>query len=159
MAREDRRQTETPDKTTINSIIREDNVEALVKWAEKVGTGLARNERLKAAGVRNFFGMVRKIEATEASRKLKQEQSSDKTSEREQLSDETYRELLLLKPKLEYQAQRDRETARSEAIATLTRILRPAIDAIGQDAKAFRNFVDFFEAILAYHKAAGGRDN
>ncbi|MFQ6043558.1 MAG: type III-A CRISPR-associated protein Csm2 [Candidatus Poribacteria bacterium] len=149
MAQQDRRRTEIPDEATINSIIREDNVEALVKWAEIVGRGLARNERLKAAGVRNFFGMVRKMEATEA---------SAKTSEAGKLSDATYRELLLLKPKLEYQAQRDRETARSEAIATLTRVLRPAIDAVGQDAKAFRNFVDFFEAILAYHKAAGGRD-
>jgi len=158
MAREDRRQTEIPNEAIINSIIREDNVEALVKWAESVGRGLARNEGLRASGVRNFFGMVRKIEATEASKRLKQEQLSNQTSEQELLSDETYRELLLLKPKLEYQAQRDKETARSDAIATLTRVLRPAIDAIGRDAKAFRNFVDFFEAILAYHKAAGGRE-
>lgn len=143
------KRTDIPNEATIKSIIQGNNIEALVEWAETVGRGLARNERLKAAGVRNFFGMVRKMEATEA---------SEETSEPGKLSDATYRELLLLKPKLEYQAQRDRETARSEAIATLARVLRPAIDAVGQDAKAFRNFVDFFEAILAYHKAAGGRD-
>jgi len=149
MAREDRRRTEIPDETTINSIIQGGNVEELVRWAEDIGRGLARNERLKASGVRNFFGMVRKMEATEA---------SSETSGSEQLSEATYRELLLLKPKLEYQAQRDRERERSEAIATLANVLRPAINAVGQNAKHFRNFVDFFEAILAYHKAAGGRD-
>lgn len=148
MAREDRRQTEIPNEATINSIIRGD-VKKLVEWAEKVGGDLARNERLRASGVRNFFGMVRKMEATEA---------SAETLEPNRLSDATYRELLLLKPKLRYQAERERQTTRSEGIAKLADVLIPAIDAVGQDAKAFRNFVDFFEAILAYHKASGGRD-
>ena len=156
MAQQNRQRTEIPDDETINSIIRKGNIEELVEWAETIGRGLAKNEGLKAAGVRKFFGMVRKMEAIEA---------SVETSEPDLLSDETYRELLLLKPKLMYQAQRDRETTRSEAIATLACVLVPAIDAVrqerlsdGQDAKAFRNFADFFEAILAYHKAAGGRD-
>jgi len=144
MAHRNRQQTQIPDEETINSIIQESDVEALVKCAENIGTGLARNERLKASGVRNFFGMVRKMEATEAS----------KTSELDRLSDETYRELLLLKPKLSYQAQREQ----GEGIATLSRVLIPAINSVRRDAKAFRNFVDFFEAILAYHKAAGGQD-
>jgi len=28
---------------------------------------------------------------------------------------------------------------------------------VGKEYTRFRNFVDFFEAILAYHKAAGGQ--
>lgn len=148
MAYRNRRKTEIPDEETINSIIKGNDIEILVKCAENIGTGLARNERLKASGVRNFFGMVRKMEATEAS------EIEDKKSDNKKLSDETYRELLLLKPKLSYQAQREQ----GEGIATLSRVLIPAISAVGKDAKAFRNFVDFFEAILAYHKAAGGQD-
>ena len=33
----------------------------------------------------------------------------------------------------------------------------PAMRLVGKDHARFRNFVDFFEAILAYHKAAGGQ--
>ena len=32
-----------------------------------------------------------------------------------------------------------------------------AINEVGENADHFARFVDFFEAILAYHKAAGGR--
>ncbi|HEX9000884.1 MAG TPA: type III-A CRISPR-associated protein Csm2, partial [Blastocatellia bacterium] len=28
---------------------------------------------------------------------------------------------------------------------------------VGEDKEKFERFVDFFEAILAYHKAAGGK--
>ncbi|MDW8146393.1 MAG: type III-A CRISPR-associated protein Csm2 [Roseiflexaceae bacterium] len=30
---------------------------------------------------------------------------------------------------------------------------------MGADTRRFRNFVDFFEAILAYHRRYGGRTN
>ncbi|MFQ6044671.1 MAG: type III-A CRISPR-associated protein Csm2 [Candidatus Poribacteria bacterium] len=35
-------------------------------------------------------------------------------------------------------------------------MLEPAIDSVGLSLQAFRNFLKFFEAIIAYHKAAGG---
>ena len=40
----------------------------------------------------------------------------------------------------------------------LKEILTQAIDRVGDDQKKFNRFVDFFEAILAYHKAYGGSD-
>jgi CRISPR-associated protein Csm2 len=52
----------------------------------------------------------------------------------------------------------------SEAARDLESVLAPAIDAIFQDAadvkqkfQRFENFANFFEAILAYHRAYGGK--
>ena len=39
----------------------------------------------------------------------------------------------------------------------MSELLSSAIDLVGQDRNRFQNFVDFFEAILAYHTAAGAR--
>ena len=61
--------------------------------------------------------------------------------------------LLMLKPKLAYAAKRH-----GGGVDTLKEVLTQAIDRVGNDQKKFNRFVDFFEAILAYHKAYGGRD-
>ena len=52
-----------------------------------------------------------------------------------------------------YQAARER----GGGVKELTNVLTPAIDLVGENRNRFQNFVDFFEAILAYHTAAGGR--
>jgi len=71
------------------------------------------------------------------------------------------REFALLQPRLAYQAKRER----GGAVQALSDELTPAIKLVLK-AKAdkpdifyqrFRNFVDFFEAILAYHRAFGGQ--
>ena len=61
--------------------------------------------------------------------------------------------LLMLKPKLAYAAKRH-----GGGVNTLKNVLTQAIDRVGNDSEKFNRFVDFFEAILAYHKAYGGRD-
>ena len=58
----------------------------------------------------------------------------------------------MLKPKLAYAA------ARHRSVEQLKEALTIAIDKVGNDEKKFQNFVDFFEATLAYHKDAGGRE-
>jgi len=68
----------------------------------------------------------------------------------------------MLRPKLAYQYGRvqgrddDRKKA---AMGALTSILSQAIALVGSDVRRFRNFMDFFEAILAYHRRYGGRAN
>jgi CRISPR-associated protein Csm2 len=62
-------------------------------------------------------------------------------------------EFMLLKPKLAYAAARADEDGAHQLSAVLTW----AIDEVGSDKAKFARFVDFFEAVLAYHKAAGGR--
>jgi len=74
------------------------------------------------------------------------------------------RRLLLLKPKMAYRARRES----GGAVRTLVDVLDPAVDLVAkakprveggsannQDDN-FQRFVEFFEAILAYHKAHGG---
>ena len=103
--------------------------EPLVTAAESLGQKLARN--LKTSQIRKVYGAVKKI----------------------QMSDEfRQNDLIMLKPKLAYAA------ARNDAVIDLKDALTQAIDQVGDDPQKFKNFVDFFEATLAYHKAAGGQD-
>lgn len=104
--------------------------DALVNAAEDLGNRLQRRQ-LKTAQIRKVYGAVKKI------------QMSDKFQ---------HNELIMLKPKLAYAA------ARNDEVADLRDALTQAIDKVGDDPQRFKNFVDFFEATLAYHKAAGGRD-
>ena len=62
-------------------------------------------------------------------------------------------ELLLLKPKLAYAANKP---GAKQGIRDLREILSMAVDCVGDSDDKFENFYNFFEAILAYH-AAGGK--
>ena len=101
--------------------------DSLVTAAENLGEKLARN--LKTSQIRKIYGAVKKI----------------------QMSDEFRRnDLVMLKPKLAYAA------ARNAAVMDLKEALTQAIDRVGDNPEKFKNFVDFFEATLAYHRAFGG---
>ena len=106
----------------------EEGGEPLVTEAESLGETLQKRG-LKTTQIRKVYGAVKKI----------------------QMSKEFDRnELVMLKPKLAYAA------ARNRAVTDLKDALTQAIDKVGDDKKKFKNFVDFFEATLAYHKASGG---
>lgn len=116
-----------------------------VEFAERFGKDLATmkdgrsEESLTTAQIRNVFGEVRRIQM---SNKKKYDESS----------------ILLLRPKLAYSAKR----AKRKAVAELSDVLSEGIKAVVADgtdeekSKRFENFANFFEAVLAYHKAAGG---
>lgn len=115
---------------TLPDNVIEEGGEALVTAAEDLGNRLE-NRQLKTAQIRKVYGAVKKI----------------------QMSDEFHRnDLIMLKPKLAYAA------ARNDEVTDLKDALTQAIDRVGDDPQRFKNFVDFFEATLAYHRAAGGRD-
>jgi len=129
---------------TLKTIITDPNgAETLVKEADKLGKDLARN-RLSTSQIRALFGEVRQIEA--------QWQMGD--SQRQKAE----RRLILLKPKMAYRAKRER----GRGVKELVDVLDPAIDLVIAEKderkkyEHFQRFVDFFEAILAYHKAHGG---
>jgi CRISPR-associated protein Csm2 len=107
---------------------------ALVELAEQVGRRV-KNEGLTTNQIRNIFGLVKRME-------METRKGSD-----------WKHELMMLKPKMAYAAAR----ASGRGAETLARVLSHAIDAVESDASKFSRFVDLFEAILAYHKAAGGR--
>lgn len=126
----------------IRRIIQDGDAKLLVETAKLLGEAL-HEKKLTTSQIRSCFGMLRKIEVSARTKDGK-------------LSEGAYRELIFLKPMLAYQAQRYRETHRSDALFQLKRVLEPAIDSVGLSLQAFRNFLKFFEAIIAYHKAAGG---
>ena len=132
---------------SIQTIIRDGDPEALVAYAEKHGSALHKQHRLTTSQIRSVFSRVRKIQADW--------QPDDVTG-----LERAKRELQLLKPRLAYQAAKER----GKGVDELKDILTTAIDEVfaGTDdnivlTQRFRNFVDLFEALLAYHRAAGGR--
>jgi len=118
----------------IRTIITQDQPRLLVDQAEQIGRALSRT--LTKSQIRNIFGTVRQIQMnwTEEAQKAA-----------------SYRQLLMLKPKINYQAARTRE------VKPLADVLDKAIDYVEDSRVRFGRFVDFFEAILAYHTAEGGR--
>jgi len=112
----------------------------LVQFARLTAEQLVRNN-LTRAQIRNIFTEVRKIEALWESK-----------------NDDARRRLNMLKPKLDYQS------ARAPAVEGLRDVLSQAIDQVEaapdaeQRNERFKRFMDLFEAILAYHRALGGRN-
>ena len=127
----------------LNAIVAQGDAKLLVTQADALGQQLARG-RLSTSQIRNIFGTVRRIE-------MNWPEQPQTEAERERAR-KAQRELLLLKPKMAYQAKRER----GRGVQELTEVLSAAIDEVDGDRARFQNFVDFFEAILAYHKAHGG---
>lgn len=125
---------------TVTSIMTTDiNGSELVTFAQQTASQLV-NASLTRSQIRGIFTEVRKLEAIWESRPI-----------------EAQRRLNMLKPKLDYQA------ARIPAVKTLKDVLTQAIDEVNKAPsdeernRRFRVFMDLFEAILAYHRAQGGR--
>ena len=110
--------------------------EILVETAEQFARELSEikrdRDKLSTSQIRNIYGAVKKMQI-----QMKGELDTHK--------------LLMLKPKLAYAAKRHGKGAEK-----LKDILTQAIALVGDDSKKFNRFVDFFEAILAYHRAYGG---
>ena len=114
-------------------------------YAEEFGKHLANgggnfSMKLTTSQLRNFFGEVRRI----------------------QTGGFNEMDFLLLKPKLAYASGRQG----GNAVKPLKLILDMAHAAVfkeEEDGKPitarFQNFVNFFEAVLAYHKGYGGKDS
>ncbi|MGB3619166.1 MAG: type III-A CRISPR-associated protein Csm2 [Catalinimonas sp.] len=104
-----------------------------IDYADKLGEYL-KNEGFTTSQIRNVFGEVRRIQM--------KGYAENKTA------------FLLLRPKVAYAAKRAGKTG-AEAFKT---VLDLAHNQVTDDEKTFQNFCDFIEAILAYHKAYGGKD-
>lgn len=124
----------------IRIIQNDQNGSELVAFAEQTAKTLVGNN-LTRSQIRAIFTEVRKIEAAWIAH-----------------PSGALRRLNMLKPKLDYQV------ARAKSVELLRDVLQAAIDQVN-DAKdekekdrRFRVFMDLFEAILAYHRAKGGRN-
>jgi CRISPR-associated protein Csm2 len=105
-----------------------------INWANDFGDQIAR--RVSTSQIRNIFGSVKKMEMA---------------------GEVDLPGLLLLKPRIAYAVQRNK------ALGDLAKELEAAIDAVDavkgekQQHERFRRFCQGFEAILAYHRAHGGK--
>jgi len=142
---QDRKESPTmarPSEAELRTIITDPNgAETLVRWADSLGKAL-KDAGLTTSQIRALFGEVRQIQA-EWSIPSRREHAR--------------RRLILLKPKMAYRARKER----GKAVEKLVAVLRPALDLVTQGSadkqdEYFQHFVEFFEAILAYHKAYGG---
>lgn len=113
-----------------------------VQFAERFGKYLAvddyDSEPLTTSQLRKFFGEVK----------------------RQQMIGYNETEFTMLKPKLAYAVGRAKQNGRknkTQKIEDFFTVITDAIDKVlnsADRAKAFKNFITAFEAIVAYHKAA-----
>lgn len=134
------------DKDRLKKIITEaDSAALLVTEAEALGKALAqptgRSQPLATSQIRSIFGEVLRIRADWLD-------SHDDSVRKARAK----RALVLLKPKMAYRAKKER----GKGVEQLVEVLIPAVDYVQNDDANFRRFFEFFEAILAYHKAYGG---
>jgi len=138
-----------PSNEEIQQIIVRGDVEKLVEWADRTGKAL-KDQNLAANQIRNVFGTVRQIQMRWPS-----------------APEQSYREAVLLRPKLAYFATREKKAKGrgSDGMETLQKVLEPALLLLSQSGlileekhQRFERFVEFFEAIVAYHKKHGGKE-
>ncbi len=102
-----------------------------IKFADKAGKVL-KDEGLTTSQIRNVYGEMKRIQLKGF--------------------DEQKTAFLLLRPKLAYAKAR----AKSSGMRLFEPILQQAFSAV-QTKAHYQNLMDFMEAILAYHKAHGGK--
>jgi CRISPR-associated protein Csm2 len=135
----------------LESIITDgDSTQILVESANGIGKELV-DARLTTSQIRAIFGEIRRIEGDWRPSSEGGKAEEEKNKERAKRAN---RSLILLKPKMAYRAQKER----GKGVSDLEKILSPAIDYVNGNRDNFLRFVDFLEAILAYHKYHGGRD-
>ena len=139
----------SPDQEMIQTIrqlkngLQDYEIRQLVTQAEKLGNHLV-DQGLKTNQIRKFLDAVNR---------LKVKLSQDETQQFKTIEDE----VILLKPKLAYAAARQQSRHKSP-VQPLADVIAVAIDHV-YDTSDFYRLVQLIESIIAYHKAAGGRDN
>lgn len=130
-----------PTPETLKQIITDENAaDVLVTNAKEIGEWLYKRQ-LATSQIRAIYGEMMRIKPywLLGGDEAKKQQAK--------------RRLLLLRPKMAYRARKEN----SEAVKRLVDVLDPAVVLVNGDDDNFRRFTEFFEAILAYHKAAGGK--
>lgn len=107
--------------------------EKMIDFTEKAGKFMAENG-LTNSKIRSIYGEIKRIQMGEFSK----EKSS----------------FFLLKPKVAYALGRD---PRNEGLLLFKLMFDKCFHLVKEET-TFKNYCNFLEAILAYHKANGGRD-
>jgi CRISPR-associated protein Csm2 len=139
----------------LTEIIVQGSAKTLVDTAQKIASEMVqRNDRgftnegssVTTSQIRNLYGASKRIEMYLNEKNVQ----------------EMYGKLILLKPKMAYANGRFNKTfgggsLKIPGFKTLVDCLSFAIDIVEGKTERMKNFFNFFEAILAYHKAEGGK--
>lgn len=141
-------------KNEVDLIITRNDAKTLVTTAQNIASEMIQRKRngridegssVSTSQIRNIFGTSKKIEMTLDENNI----------------EEMYGRLILLKPKMAYAHgrfnKRDGGRDKIPGFKTLVDCLSYAIERVEGDFKRMKTFFNFFEAILAYHKAEGGK--
>jgi len=143
-------QAESISRQMINTIsgkhLHEYDIRTLVKQSEEFGRYL-KDQELKTNQIRKFLDAINRIKAQIAQGDLDEKYPRSHAD----LFEDIKVDVVLLKPKLAYAA------ARQRAAKSLSDVMSVAIDEV-HDLKDFERLVQMIESIIAYHKAAGGKN-
>ncbi|AFC22957.1 type III-A CRISPR-associated protein Csm2 [Saprospira grandis] len=138
-----------------------------IKYAEQLGAALVEHE-MTTSQIRNVYSEVKRIQATIKGVSLRESIAKEKKGKVEQEKiDKAYRSFLLLRPKVAYAAHREigkwkglrlfREAFEEMHKAVVEHGEHNGVLDTKKFKEAFWRFCDLFEAVLAFHKASGGR--
>jgi CRISPR-associated protein Csm2 len=126
------------------------SIRELVKHAQEFGPELKR-QRLETNQVRKFLDAINQIKARLPQIEEEVNRLNLTDAEKTKLKFTKIEvDVVLLKPKLAYAA------ARQDAVKSLNQVMSKAIDKVHSE-EDFDRLVQFMEAIIAYHKAEGGK--
>lgn len=146
--------TECKYQEAVAAIILKNDAKKLVETAQRIANDMIDKDKrdkikegssVSTSQIRNLYGTSKKIEMT---------------LDRDNVA-ESYNKLLLLKPKMAYANGRFNKMTnyglKIPGFKVLVECLSHAIDQVDGDFERMKRFFNFFEAILAYHKAEGGK--
>ena len=136
-----------PSLADYQKIINDGNADVFVDCASKIGKNIA---QVKSSQLRGIFASARQIQIN-----WPNGDSSKWDAETVQKANDSYRQAVLLRPRIGYAGSRN-------SLFGLDEILMEALKQVSgshaERRQRFTHFVDFFEAIVAYHKMNGGRN-
>lgn len=118
----------------------------VINWLKSFGKYLAESDNngpssISTSQIRKFFGEVKKIEADFERKK---------------------NEIEMLNPKLAYAVGKDFNSKKGRASSKIEEFYAEigiGIKAVNKDKNRYKNFVNLLEAIVAFHRYAGGKTN
>lgn len=129
----------------VEAIIVNGDAKILVETAQQIAKEMVtgkENTSVSTSQIRNIYGTSKKIQM-----------ALDETN-----AAQMYGKLLLLKPKMAYANGRfNKGNKKIPGFKVVIDCLSTAIDLVEENLERMKNFFNFFEAILAYHKAEGGK--
>ncbi len=131
----------------------------MIFYTEFFGCQVA-DEGLTTSQIRNLYHEAKKIQMAGASDLARLELARGAKSS-DNINFSAQNALLMMGPRLSYAAARSGKTGGKLLKQALTAGLNAVMetDDVEQKIERFNNFSDFFEAVLCYHKTAGGKDS